>query len=114
MPENSTLDVLKSALLLEKKGKAFYQNIANKSDTSSVKEFFSFMASEEDKHIEMLSQQFKSYQTNGTFVSNNTSENHTDVELSVISKDIKEPRQITMLLFIILYIQKIIPMESGQ
>ena len=48
------------------------------------------MASEEATHVEMLSQQFKSYQTNGTFLSNHPSDNHNDVELSVISKDIKE------------------------
>ena len=90
MPDTSTLDILKSALLLEKKGKAFYQNIADKSDTPSVKQFFDFMASEEAKHVDMLSQQFKSYQTNGTFLSNGPSDSHNDVELSVITKDIKE------------------------
>jgi rubrerythrin len=90
MPENSTLDILKSALLLEKKGKAFYQSIADKTDTPSVKEFFSFMAGEEDKHVEILSQQFKSYQANGTFVSQDPSSSHNDAELAVITKDIKD------------------------
>ena len=90
MPENSTLDILKSALLLEKKGKAFYQNIAEKADTPSVKAFFSFMADEEDKHVEMLSKQFKSYQENGKFVPEDSTSSHNDVELAVITNDIKE------------------------
>ena len=94
MRDNTTLDILKSALLLEKKGKAFYQNVADKSDTPSVKQFFSFMAGEEEKHVEMLSQQFKSYQANGTFLTNNPTDNHNGVAISVIVRELSVKRRL--------------------
>ena len=88
MPESTTLDILKSAILLETKGKAFYKKIADQTDAPAVKQFFEFMASEEAKHIEMLSKQFRSYQANGTFLpSENESGQSGDVESSVLTKE---------------------------
>ncbi len=63
MTENKTLALLKSAILLEKRGKAFYQKMANESTSDAVTSFFELMAEEEDKHIEILSNQFREYQT---------------------------------------------------
>ena len=90
MTENNTLDILKSALLLERKGQVFYQAVSDRTDSLSVKHFFEFMANEETKHIEMLSQHFKSYKTDGTFLPNNHKDTHNEVELSVLTKEIKE------------------------
>jgi len=91
MPENNTLDILKSAILLEKKGQAFYGTVAKQTDTPSVKEFFAFMADEEAKHVELLSRQFKAYQENGSFLPNTPAGQPSDtVASSVLTKDLQE------------------------
>ena len=60
MEENKTLDILKKAILLEKRGKSFYTTVAHQTDKEAVRRFFSLMAEEEDNHIRVLSGQFKS------------------------------------------------------
>lgn len=65
----SPLDILKGALLLEQRGKAFYAKVAEQASTPAVKEFFGMMADEEDHHIEVLSEQYREYQRRGTFSS---------------------------------------------
>ena len=54
-------DILKEAILLETRGKAFYTNVAEKCDNPSAKQVFEMMAREEDEHIKYLSKQFKNY-----------------------------------------------------
>ncbi len=66
MSENITLTILKEALLLEKRGKAFYTKVAEQAKNSKVKELFNLMATEEENHIQILSQQFKSFRAEGT------------------------------------------------
>jgi len=66
---NTPLDILKGALLLEQRGKAFYAKVAEQASTPAVREFFGMMADEEDHHIEVLSQQYREYQRHGTFSS---------------------------------------------
>jgi rubrerythrin len=67
MNETISLKVLKNALLLEKRGKAFYQKVAQQTKNKTAKEFFQFMADEEDQHISLLSDQFKDYSNKGKF-----------------------------------------------
>lgn len=67
MAENSTLDILKAAILLERRGKAFYESVAEKAKGEAVKEFFQMMANEEDEHVRQLSEQFKAYQQDKKF-----------------------------------------------
>jgi len=62
-------DILKEAILLERRGKAFYSNVAEKSDSASAKKIFEMMAEEEDEHIKFLSEQFKHYEKNKEFLS---------------------------------------------
>jgi translation elongation factor Ts len=61
MTENNTLDILKNAILLEKRGKAFYRTAADQSTNSDVKVFFETMAAEEVQHVKILSDQFKAF-----------------------------------------------------
>ena len=63
----STLDILKSAILLEKRGKAFYRTVADQSTNADVKEFFETMAAEEVQHVKILSDQYKAFKENGIF-----------------------------------------------
>lgn len=67
MENTKTLDILKQAILLEKRGKAFYHNAATHAKDPDVKKIFEIMAAEEDEHVRFLAQQFKSYQDSGHF-----------------------------------------------
>ena len=67
MEKNTALDILKTAILLEKRGKAFYETVAGKTDDEDVKKIFSIMAREEQLHIEFLSQHYKNYEQSGNF-----------------------------------------------
>jgi rubrerythrin len=62
-------DILKEAILLERRGKAFYSSVAEKSDSKSAQKIFQMMAEEEDEHIKFLSEQFKNYEKNKEFMS---------------------------------------------
>lgn len=67
MKENKALTILKNAILLEKRGKAFYEKVGKAASNKTVKAFFQMMAQEEARHIDMLSEQFKAYQHRGKF-----------------------------------------------
>lgn len=67
MPDKNTVDILKSAILLEKKGNAFYSQVAQQASHPEVKRFFEMMADEEVQHIHILTEQFKSYQDSERF-----------------------------------------------
>lgn len=67
MENSKTLDILKQAILLEKRGKAFYMNAAANAKDPDVKSVFQIMADEEDDHVRFLAQQYKQYQAEGKF-----------------------------------------------
>ncbi len=67
METKTALDILKTAILLEKRGKAFYETIAGKSEDPGVKYIFAIMAKEEQLHIEFLSNHYKQYESVGSF-----------------------------------------------
>ena len=90
MSENRALDILKSALLLERRGRAFYSQAARNSNGRAVKAFFEMMAEEEKRHIEMLSGQFAVCREQGCFAPFSHPEaHHGEVAESVISDDLK-------------------------
>jgi len=64
---SGTVEILKQAIILEKRGFAFYQNVADQAVDASVKAFFDSMAQEEVDHIKVLSAQFKAYGDTGHF-----------------------------------------------
>ena len=61
-------DILKEAILLETRGKAFYKTVAEKCDSPSTKKVFEMMAEEEDEHIQFLSKQFIHYTKKHSFL----------------------------------------------
>jgi rubrerythrin len=67
MAEVKTLEALKQAILLEKRGKTFYLKVAEQSEYVAVSKFFELMAEEEQDHIEILHKQFKSFKESGKF-----------------------------------------------
>ncbi|HBS88673.1 MAG: hypothetical protein A2W91_18705 [Bacteroidetes bacterium GWF2_38_335] len=61
MNQNRTLEILKTAILLERRGKAFYSTVAFQAQDPDVKTFFKSMAEEEDEHIKFLTEQFSHF-----------------------------------------------------
>jgi rubrerythrin len=88
MTQNRSLDILKSAILLEKRGQAFYQTAANQSTHADVKEFFETMAAEEVAHVKILSDQFKAYNQTGQFNAADTSKMGT-ISQNVLTPEVK-------------------------
>ena len=69
----SAIDILKEAILLERRGKAFYTNVARQSQSEAARKIFEMMAAEEDEHINFLSRQFINYDKNKEFLAKNAS-----------------------------------------
>ena len=65
MNEPETIEVLKQAILLERKGRALYKNVAEQSKSPAVQDFFALMAEEEERHIEILSTQGQTFNETG-------------------------------------------------
>ncbi len=76
MSEDRTVEILKNAILLEKRGKAFYQQVAQETSGKAVRAFFEMMADEEVKHVRILADQYKAYQENQQFDPGDYSEEH--------------------------------------
>jgi rubrerythrin len=90
MTEDKTMRILKNAILLEKRGQVFYQKVAQQTSGSAVKRFFEMLADEEEKHIQTLSEQFKSYQTQKKFDPHLFGNDQpSDIATAVLSQEIK-------------------------
>ncbi len=90
MPKSAE-DILKTAILLELRGKAFYTTSARETKSEAVRKIFSLMAEEEDEHIAFLSKQFAEYGKSGRFVQNATLAHAEDTEaLMILSEKVKK------------------------
>jgi rubrerythrin len=90
MADDKTTDILKSAILMEKRGQAFYEKVAQQASAEAVKRFFETMAAEEENHIRILSEQFKAYQANKQFNGGPFDDQHEPgIDSQVLSKEIK-------------------------
>jgi len=88
--QHDTVSILKQAILLERRGKAFYTQVAGRSETPAVKEFFEMMAAEEDQHEKILSEQYRAFQTRGRFIPATLPEADTDKTASrVLTADLR-------------------------
>ena len=67
MKDERTIEILKQAILLEKRGRAFYLNAFENARDPDVKRIFQIMADEEEDHVKFLAQQYKTYQSQGKF-----------------------------------------------
>ena len=67
--QNRSLEIIRQALLLEKRGKTFYSTVAEQTQHSAVKAFFANMADEEQLHIDLLLKHYRSLKETGSFVS---------------------------------------------
>jgi len=67
MENQKTLDIMKMAILMEKRGLAFYSNVAEQTADPDIKIIFSTMAAEETIHVKFLSDQFLNLEKNQAF-----------------------------------------------
>ena len=80
----SAEDILKTAILLELRGKAFYNTAARETKSEAVRKIFTMMAEEEDEHIAFLSRQFAEYKKSGRFAQNAIEKPADDAEAAMI------------------------------
>jgi rubrerythrin len=67
MNADKTVEILKNAILLEKRGHAFYAKVAQQASAEAVQQFFSLMAEEELTHVRILSAQFRNHHSGKKF-----------------------------------------------
>ena len=90
MTDDKTTEILKNAILLEKRGQAFYGKVAGQASSKAVKEFFEMMADEEVKHVQILSEQFKAYQKNSQFNPGEYKDISGNIASSVLTQELKD------------------------
>jgi rubrerythrin len=90
MSTANPLDILKSALLLEIRGQAFYKKAAQQAENQAVKEFFESMAAEEVRHVEILTEQYKSVKAKGHFIAPTIEATPTVVADAVLTDTLKQ------------------------
>jgi rubrerythrin len=91
MSESSTTKILKNAILLERRGKAFYKKVAEESQSKALKRFFEMMSDEEARHIEILAEQFKEYQAHKRLLALSYDDKHaSNLDTKILSKEIME------------------------
>ncbi|MFC1828127.1 ferritin family protein [Thermodesulfobacteriota bacterium] len=91
MEKNDVLEILKQAILLESRGRAFYTKVAEQAEESAVREFFEMMASDEQKHMQTLSDQYKAYRKNKKFASAGYDKSDTgQLASTVLTAELKE------------------------
>ena len=90
MPKSAE-DILKTAILLELRGKAFYTTAARDSRSEAVRKIFTIMAEEEDAHIQFLSRQFAEFERSGRFAKNEIGNPPEDtVTAEILSAQVKK------------------------
>lgn len=81
-------DILKGALLLEKRGKVLYEASARGAESGAVRDVFLTLAQEEGRHIEILSKAFAGLMQTGKLDAPAT-ERPTDVAGRVLTNAVK-------------------------
>ncbi|MBA3009515.1 MAG: ferritin family protein [Proteobacteria bacterium] len=68
MDKSNTLNILKSAFLMERQGKHLYETAKAHAQDIEVKAFFQSLVDDEQEHMDILEKQFKSYMKSGKFM----------------------------------------------
>jgi len=90
MSEPKALEILKSALLLELRGKSFYEKAATSANDAEVKDFFVKLAEDEISHVQILSDQYKSFKEDGKFTALDRESFNDSVATTVLSETLKQ------------------------
>ncbi len=70
MTTQNVTDILKQAIIMEHRGKALYEQVAQQTGNEDVKKIFNVMAEEEQTHIDFLQKQLAHYSKQGSFDKN--------------------------------------------
>ena len=91
METQKAIDILKQAILLEKRGYSFYSTVAEQAKDPDIKNIFTIMAEEETTHVKFLGDQFASYEKNHQFLKVNFPDlAHEKIATLVLSEEIKK------------------------
>ena len=91
MEQNEVIEILKKSILFEKRGKALYTKVSGETKNAGVKELFGTMALEEEKHIKILSDQYRSYSNKKTFTWSQKDEaEHSAIESMIMNDSLKK------------------------
>jgi rubrerythrin len=86
----SAVDILKEAILLERRGKAFYATAAKQTESEAARKIFEMMAAEEEEHINFLSRQFAYYEKNKSFMKiDEAADTDESTVMAILSEEIK-------------------------
>lgn len=84
-------DILKTAILLERRGKAFYTQVARQTESKAARRIFEMMAEEEDAHVDFLSKQFAHYEKTNSFMKVDDHHEPDDTDaVMILSEEIKK------------------------
>ncbi len=70
MNTQNVTDILKQAIIMEHRGKALYEQVAEQTGNEDVRKIFRIMADEEQTHIDFLQKQLSHYNSKGSFDKN--------------------------------------------
>lgn len=87
METKNTLDILKMAILMEKRGVAFYTTVSGQTPDPEISNIFKIMAEEESVHVKFLSEQFLSFEKNKEFSCPNLQDPSADGIAGMILSD---------------------------
>ncbi len=90
METPKALEILKQAILLEKRGYSFYSTVAAQCQDEDVKNIFLAMANEETAHVKFLSEQFAHYDKTHSFLKVNLTEGMDDTADHILSDEVKK------------------------
>ncbi len=90
MSESKPLDILKGAILLERRGKALYDSVVETSRKEGVKELFQTLSREEDRHIRILNEQFTRIAKGEAFEIDDLEKEHAATHEAVLTQKIVE------------------------
>ena len=90
METKKAIDILKMAILMEKRGFAFYCKVAETTSDPDIKNVFQVMAEEETKHVKFLSDQFAHYDKEHKFSHVNLPElEHEEFTRLILTEEMK-------------------------
>lgn len=89
MEAQKAIDILKQAILLEKRGYAFYSTVAEQCKDPEVQNIFLTMANEETLHVKFLSEQFAHYDKTHSFLKVTVPEGMDDASDHILSDEVK-------------------------
>jgi len=90
MSDSRVVEILKKAIILERQGYSFYKEVADRTESEAVKNIFSIMAEEEQKHEALLISQAERFQRGDGFYGRFGLEKPNEFVAGVLSPRIRE------------------------